>query len=322
MPDVFPNEAFPADAAVALLDGTLDPPTGLPYVAKGVGPASTPSYEIQYNRRQKRQNQRLALVTAGLVVDEGGLKIGVYPFDYRMAGQFRRFDGATQQSVPDNATRYVYVDSANLLQIAATEPADVTAFAPLARVVAVSGQITITPRTNFMRLSVPSLGSSPAGDGLSLSGGALAVNADGTTLETSADALRIKDGGVTAAKLASPLASLVPMLSLSVGPEDSPAADDRIITVQAQDARGVNLAERFLMRIWIGTTQYGAPSGSGQTLAVTTGTVVINGGVRVITDSAGVAAVKINVAAVATRYIMADVGGRIYATGAVTWNAS
>lgn len=45
---------------------------------------------------------------------------------------------------------------------------------------------------------------SVAGDGLSGGGGsALSVNVDGSTIETSSDTLRVKDGGITAAKLAS-----------------------------------------------------------------------------------------------------------------------
>lgn len=158
MPDIFPNEAFPADAAIALLDGTTDPATGLPYVAKGVGPASTPPYEIQYNRRQQRENRRLSLITAGLVVDEGGLRIGVYPFDYTLGGQHRHFGGATNQAVTDNATRYVYVDAENALQITASEPADVTAFVPLAAVTTLNGAMTITPLINRARIVVPPVG--------------------------------------------------------------------------------------------------------------------------------------------------------------------
>jgi len=72
--------------------------TGLPYIAKGLGPASEPSYEVQYNRRQERENQRLALVTEGLVVDEGSLRIGVYPFNYTLGGVHKRFAGATNMT--------------------------------------------------------------------------------------------------------------------------------------------------------------------------------------------------------------------------------
>ena len=39
----YPNEQFPGDSTVEALDGTTDTLTGLPYVAKGVNPTSTPS---------------------------------------------------------------------------------------------------------------------------------------------------------------------------------------------------------------------------------------------------------------------------------------
>ncbi len=45
------------------------------------------------------------------------------------------------------------------------------------------------------------LDSSSAGDGLGFSSGVLSVNVDGSTIETSTDALRIKDGAITDAKV-------------------------------------------------------------------------------------------------------------------------
>ena len=44
-----------------------------------LGPNSTPTYEVQYNRRLHRQNAILAVVNQGRVVDEGGLTFGVFP---------------------------------------------------------------------------------------------------------------------------------------------------------------------------------------------------------------------------------------------------
>lgn len=157
MPDIFPNEVFPGDADVAALDGTTDQTTGLPYIAKGVGPTSDPPYDIQYNRRQWRENRRLALVTEGLVVDEGALKFGVYPFNYTLGGQHKRFDGATNQAMPDNTVKFVFVDAANALQIADAFPADVSAFVPLARVTTTNGAMTIETASGHARLSVPPL---------------------------------------------------------------------------------------------------------------------------------------------------------------------
>jgi hypothetical protein len=154
MADVHPNEVYPSDVSVALLDGTTDQQTGLAYIPKGTGPASEPSYEIQYNRRQQRENRRLAVATEGLVVDEGALKIGVYPFNHTLGGEHQRFKGATNQSVQDDAVRYLYVDSANTLQIAASYPTDISTFVPLAKVTTADGVMIIASEIGHARVVV------------------------------------------------------------------------------------------------------------------------------------------------------------------------
>lgn len=50
--------------------------------------------------------------------------------------------------------------------------------------------------------SIADIMTAVAGDGLSATSGVLAVNVDDTTIETNADALRVKDGGITNAKIA------------------------------------------------------------------------------------------------------------------------
>lgn len=142
----FPSEQFPGDSTVEALDGTTDTLTGLPYVAKGVNPTSSPSYEVQFNRRLQRQNTILSPWRQGAVVDEGSLKIGVYPIDYTLGGQRQSYAGATNQAVPDDSTRYVYLDSANTLQIQAAWPTDISSFVPLAEVVTVAGVTNITDK--------------------------------------------------------------------------------------------------------------------------------------------------------------------------------
>ena len=142
----YPNEAYPSNATIESLDGTTDSLTGLPYVAKGVNPTSNPSYEVQYNRRLHRQNQVLAGWRQGMVVDEGSLKIGVYPIRYRLGGTSKSYTGATNQSVPDNSTRYVYLDSNNVLQIQSSWPSDAGTYLPLAEVVTAAGATSITDK--------------------------------------------------------------------------------------------------------------------------------------------------------------------------------
>ncbi len=139
----YPNEEWPADAAVEAIDGTTDEDTGLPYIAKGTGPTSLPTYEVQYNRRQQRQNKILAGWRHGMVVSEGNSKIGVYPMRFTLGGYHRVFEGATNQAVPDDSIKYVYLDSSVNLQIADSWPSDITSYVPLAKVVTSAGVLSI-----------------------------------------------------------------------------------------------------------------------------------------------------------------------------------
>lgn len=67
-------------------------------------------------------------------------KIDVRGFRYDIGGLRGQFDGAVAQTVTDNDTSYVYLDSVGALQINTTGfPA--TAHIPLARVVATSGEV-------------------------------------------------------------------------------------------------------------------------------------------------------------------------------------
>jgi hypothetical protein len=69
------------------------------------------------------------------------------------------------------------------------------------RVVRATANATAGVATSAVRSDeVPSLHDEIAGDALIISGGILAFNPDGSTLEISADAARIKDAGVTRAK--------------------------------------------------------------------------------------------------------------------------
>jgi len=145
MSDAYPSEVWATDGEVEQLDGVTDPPTGLPYIAKGVGPTSSPSYEVQYNRRQQRANKVLEVPGGGRVVADGDLSIGVFPFDYTLGGTAKRFIGATNGSVADDDTSYVYIDSSNALQVVADGagwPGDPTSYFPLAEVTAADGSIT------------------------------------------------------------------------------------------------------------------------------------------------------------------------------------
>jgi hypothetical protein len=145
----YPNEIWPADAAAEALDGTTDALTGLPYIAKGTSPTSVPTLEVQYNRREQRCNAILASWRQGMVIDEGGFKIGVYPIQYTLGGEHKSFDGATGVAVPTDAAKMVYLNSANTLVLADAWPVDLTTFLPLATVDTHNGQTTITDARGY-----------------------------------------------------------------------------------------------------------------------------------------------------------------------------
>jgi hypothetical protein len=137
----YPNEAYPDAAKIEALDGTVDAATGLTYIAKGVGPHSTPTYEVQYNRRLFRQNAILAVVNQGRVVDEGGLTFGVHPIVYTHQNARQFFPGATGQALADESVICVWIAGDNTLQTGASFPADATSFLPLASITTVGGDI-------------------------------------------------------------------------------------------------------------------------------------------------------------------------------------
>lgn len=150
----FPNQVHPSDGVIVGLNGQTDASTGLDYIARGVNANSSPSYEVQFNRRLLRQNQILSLIRQGAVVDEGGLNFGVYPIAYRMGGVDKSFDGATGQTVADDATTFVWIDSSNALQTGASLPVDPATYLPLAQIVSASGAMTITDLRSRMLFSV------------------------------------------------------------------------------------------------------------------------------------------------------------------------
>lgn len=66
----------------------------------------------------------------------------------------------------------------------------------------------------------PGLATSVAGDGLTNSSSVLSVNVDGSTIETSSDALRVKDGGITAAKVAADVATQAELDAVSAAKQN------------------------------------------------------------------------------------------------------
>ena len=104
-------------------------------------------------------------------------------------------------------------------------------------------------------------------------------------------------------------------LTIAAGAE---SADKRTVTIQAGPWRQK-------VRLWIATSDYGAPSAAGNTVSVVTGTtletVLANADYEVISDAAGTVEVDVTISGAASRYVLAEVDGRIYSSGEITWAA-
>lgn len=100
------------------------------------------------------------------------------------------------------------------------------------------------------------------------------------------------------------------------------------ITASAESANGRTVTitggpYRQRIRVWIATADFGSPDATGNTFALVTGTqlaqVVANADYTLITDGTGVAAFTITIAGAATRYVLAEVDGRIISSGPLAW---
>lgn len=95
------------------------------------------------------------------------------------------------------------------------------------------------------------------------------------------------------------------------------------VGVQLQDRLGNNLVGRWPIDLWITTAADGAPSATGNTVAVTGGTILAtytaNAAYRLLTDETGLASITITIAGAATRLVYATAGGEALASPTLTW---
>ena len=84
-------------------------------------------------------------------------------------------------------------------------------------------------------------------------------------------------------------------------------------------------AAAALVRIWISDADYGAPSATGNTVSIDTGTQyaeeVANAAYRVISNGAGLIDLGVTISGAANRYVMAEIEGLVVSSGQITWAA-
>ena len=92
-------------------------------------------------------------------------------------------------------------------------------------------------------------------------------------------------------------------------------------TIQVKDAAGNNLAQRFRLTTWIAETDFDTTPDAQTDFSVTTGTqkmeVTADAEYVVDTDATGLVVMNINAGGAKTVYIMAELDGRIYSSGAI-----
>ena len=232
-----------------------------------------------------RMATSLAALDGLEVYKDAALTFGVRAGRFMDGSTARNYAGASAQALTNNQTNYIYLTAGATLTVNITgfpDP-DATPHVPLATILTAGGTYDFDDITDYR-------------------GRAL---------------LQLLDGLGPAERQ-----DLMPNLYITAAAE---SGDDRQITFQARDAGNNNLAQRVLVRLWIATSDYGAPSAAGNTVALDTGTIIetvtANAYYLIESDAAGKVQVTVTVAGAASRYILAEIDGRVYSSGQVDWTA-
>ena len=296
-----------ADQATAL-DGTTDSETGFTYHYPG---------EANYYTEGQRQRQRMLTLAASLgnrfrVYKDGVLTYGIRPGKVKYGDTTLSYAGSGGNALTDGATNYIWLyNNAGALTIGTSTGAfpnpSATPHLPLATIVTAGGGYDYPAITDYRQLACFALNSAATPAGLNVLVGG-----------SSADALHTHG----AAGLSGALQAAIPSLAITATAQ---AAGARTITVQARDAAGNALAQRMLIRVWVSDVEYACPSAAGHTVAVTGGSLyqeeLANAAFKLVTQAGGSIAITVTVSGAATRYVMAEIDGRIYSSGALAWTA-
>jgi len=203
--------------------------------------------------------------------------------------------GATTQALTDDDTNYIYLTAAGVLTV------NITGFPTYSA-------------TPHIRLATIAVGSESAA----------AVSSEYAPVDITDwrdTAFLAVGAGVSPADQQ----DLTPTLTITAAAE---AAHARAITIQAKDAGGNVLAERCAVNYWVSTTAYGAPTATGTD---TFGAPSAGGILRthtakadyfVQTDATGACVFELtHNDAGSSRYIMAEIDGKICASGEIAFDA-
>lgn len=217
------------------------------------------------------------------VYKDGELTFGVRAGSFFDGSELRQYAGSTGNALTNNATSHVYLDAAGVLHVATDDfPA---------------------PSAPHVRLAT------------------VTTSAGGYTHEDISDKRGAAMFSTTSGVSASQLRDSLPALEITASEQ---SGDTRTITCRVTDPAGNDLADRFAVRLWVATGDFGTPDANENTVAVTTGTVLreilANADYELITAADGTAVVDLTVSSPGTRFLCAEIDGRIHSSGELTWN--
>lgn len=218
------------------------------------------------------------------VFKDGDLSFGVRAGKFMNGDTAVAYAGSLANALTDNATNYIYLTAAGVLtkNTSGFPNPSLTPHLPLATILTAAGAYAHSDITDYRGRCF----------------------------------LRVLTGLSAAA-----MQDLLPNLNVTAGAE---VAHVRAVTVQLRDGGNNALAARGRFRLWIAATEYAAPSATDNTVAITTGAqlreLTANADYEVISDAAGTVVFNLTVAGTVTRYVMAELDGRIYSSGALSFD--
>ena len=290
------TEIYPSDAELNAQSGTADAEQEVLYVATGESPYYTSFYKMLYRLLDAARR-------AGdlRVYKDGDLTFGVRAGLFMDGDAPVEYAGAATQALTANQTNYIYLTADGTLTVNITgfpDPSE-TPHVPLATIVAGASSYALSDLTDYRGRAF------------------LAVASGLASAEANKAQALLSPEAVTAAGLQ----DSIPNLNVTAGAE---VAHVRAITIQARDAGNNSLAERMKVRLWIATSDFGAPSATDNTVALTTGTqlqqIVANADYEAISDAAGKVVFNLTVAGTVNRYVLAEIDGRIYSSGVIAFD--
>ncbi len=275
------TELYPTDADLNALSGATDPEQEVLFLPIGESPYHTSFYRMLY--RLLDVSRRAGDLR---VYKDGDLTFGVRPGRW-MNGQAEVvYVGSEANALANNLDNYIYLLPDGTLTTNTTglpDPVD-------------------QPHLPLAKIST-SLGTYAHGDITDLRGRALYRPCGGLVGDLEAQAV-----------------SLIPTLSITAAAEVS---DVRTLSVQVCDAAGSDQAGRFVIRTWLAESEFAAPSATGNSVAVSAGSALrqiqANADYELISDSSGLVSLDVTITSTATRYLMAEIDGKIYSSGPVDW---